>query len=65
MCGFFSVIADEARDKSRVEQLSLCLRYVHPDSHCIVEHFVGFTACHKLDATSLWNAKCDINNTKL
>ena len=21
--------------------------------HCIVEHFVGFTACHKLDATSL------------
>ena len=29
VCGFFSVIADEAPDKSRVEQLSLCLRYVH------------------------------------
>ena len=31
----------------------MCLRYVHPESHCIVEHFVGFTACCKLDATSL------------
>ena len=49
--GFF-ITAEEARDKSRVEQLS-CLRYVHPESHCIVEHFVGFTACCKLDATSL------------
>ena len=51
--GFFSVIADEARDVSRMEQLSLCIRYVHPDNNSIQEHFVGFTSCYKLDATSL------------
>ena len=36
-----------------MEQLSLCIRYVHPDNNSIQEHFVGFTPCYKLDATSL------------
>ena len=51
--GFFSIIADETCDVSRVEQLSLCFRYVHPDDHCVRERFLGFTDCPELDATSL------------
>lgn len=34
---FYSIIADETRDISRIEQLSLCLRYVHPDDYSIKE----------------------------
>ena len=49
----FSIIADESRDISRMEQLSLCLRYVHPQDHTVKERFVGFTDCHELDASSL------------
>ena len=50
---FYSIIADETRDISRMEQLSLCLRYVHPDDHSIKEQFFGFTDCPNLDASSL------------
>ena len=32
---FYSIIADETCGISRIEQLSLCLRYVHPDDHSI------------------------------
>ena len=38
---------------SRVEQLSLCFRYVHSEDHCVRERFLGFTDCPELDATSL------------
>ena len=34
---FYSIIADETRDISRIEQLSLCLCYVHPEDHSIEE----------------------------
>ena len=50
---FYSIIADESRDISRIEQLSLCLRYVHPDDYSIEERFLGFTNCPNLDASSL------------
>lgn len=42
---FFSIRADETHDVSRVEQLSLCFRYVHPEDHTIKERFLGFTDC--------------------
>ena len=50
---FFSIIADETHDVSRIEQLSLCFRYVHPEDHTVKERFVGFTDCLQLDATAL------------
>ena len=51
--GFYSIIADETRDVSRIEQLSLCFRYVHPEDHTIKERFLGFTDCPQLDAAAL------------
>ena len=50
---FFSIIGDETRDVSRVEQLSLCFRYVHPEDHTVKERFLGFTDCPQLDASAL------------
>ena len=41
---FFSVMADEARDVSNTEQLSLIIRYVNTDLD-IKEKFVGFLEC--------------------
>ena len=49
---YFSLIADECRDVSRTEQLSLCLRFVSRQDN-IKERFVGFTDVHELDASSL------------
>ena len=45
----FAVIADEARDVSMKEQLSLCLRYVNKN----YERFVGFSDLCDLDAKAL------------
>ena len=50
---FYSIISDETCDLSRIEQLSLCLRYAHPDDHSIWERFLGFTTCPDLDVSSL------------
>jgi hypothetical protein len=50
-CVCYSVIADETRDKGCVEQLSVCLRYVHKSE--IRERFVGFIDLHKFDAQSI------------
>ena len=48
----FVIIADEARDVSSKEQLSLCLRYIN--KHLIVnEHFVGFSDLSELNAKAL------------
>ena len=38
---FFSILADEAMDKSGKEQLSFVLRYVNSDNE-IQENFLGF-----------------------
>lgn len=49
----FSIIADEARDIGKEEQMSLCIRYV---SDCIIkERFLGFILLKDLDAQSLCN----------
>ena len=39
---FYSIIADEYNDISNKEQLSLCIRWVHPETFEVFEHFVGF-----------------------
>ena len=48
----YAVIADEARDISKVEQLALCLRYVNKKLE-IKEHFVGFSELSDIDAKAL------------
>ena len=47
----FSIIADEARDVSCSEQMSICIRYVK-DAR-LYERFVKFVDVHTLDAQSL------------
>jgi hypothetical protein len=48
---FYSIIADETKDLSKIEQLSVVLRYVYQG--VIHEEFVGFTPATALDAASL------------
>lgn len=52
--GIFSLIADEARDNSCTEKMSVCIRYVH--SGQVRERFLGFLDVLKLDAQSLATA---------
>jgi len=57
----FSIIADEARNIGKNEQMSLCIRYV---SDCIIkERFLGFILLKVLEAQSLCdtNHKCLVN----
>lgn len=48
---YCAVIADETKDVSKTEQLSICLRYLY--GGCVVDRFVGFTAAEAVDAASL------------
>ena len=51
---FFSVIADETSDRSHVEQLCLCLRYVSED--CVVkEQFISFGGIENCTAQGISN----------
>ena len=47
----FSLMADESKDISGKEQLSVVVRYLY--NNCIHEEFLDFIQLHKLDATSL------------
>ena len=49
--GVYAIMADECRDVSRIEQLSVCVRYV--SNGAITERFLGFTNMHELDAGAL------------
>ena len=42
---FFSVVADEVTDCSNKEQLSIVLRYVHPETLLIQEDLIQFVEC--------------------
>lgn len=42
---YFTVIADEVTDSANMEQLSLVLRYVDPDSSALCEDFMEFLHC--------------------
>ncbi|XP_008178672.1 zinc finger MYM-type protein 1-like [Acyrthosiphon pisum] len=63
----FSIMADETKDITNTEQLSIVIRYYYQDE--IKERFLGFTPLKKLDANSLFlhiknllcNCKIDIN----
>jgi hypothetical protein len=59
---YFSIILDCTRDISRVEQLSVILRFINKDTADIEEHFVGFLAVEKTTAESLTN--CIITELK-
>jgi hypothetical protein len=50
----FSVIADEARDVSKSEQMSICIRYLLGDKIC--ERFIEFVSMVDCDARSLCDA---------
>ena len=48
---YYTIIADESKDISKKEQLSIILQYVH---HGIIhERFVGYTHATELNATAL------------
>ena len=49
---FFSLLADETTDVSRKEQLTVCLRYVHPDFN-IRERFLCFAEAPHLTGMDL------------
>ena len=50
--GIYSLLADETKDISRKEQLSIVLRYINNGS--VYERFVGYTFAEQLDAESLY-----------
>ncbi len=51
--GFYSIIADESRDSSKQEQMSLAVRYVDMSDGSVNEHFLTFIQAERLDASSL------------
>ena len=56
--GIYSLIADETKDISRKEQLSIVPCYVNNGS--VYERFVGYTFAEQLDAESLYKYICDV-----
>ena len=57
----FSLIVDEARDDAKLEQMSICIRYVH--NSVIKERFLGFVELKELNANALsCNIKLFLNN---
>jgi len=51
--GYFTLMADESRDYSKVEQLAIVFRYVDVDSGIIHEQFLTFVQADNLNANSL------------
>lgn len=49
--GIFAIMVDECRDVSRIEQLSVCIRYVN--NGVVTERFLGFPDMHELDASAI------------
>ena len=49
----FSVLADETKDFSKKEQLSIVLRYVDIESAIQYEHFISYIEATSLNAESL------------
>ena len=50
---FFTVLADETKDISKCEQLSIAFQYVHHSK--TIERFVGYSLASDLSARSLAN----------
>ena len=51
--GIYSIMADETRDYSKKEQLSIVVRYVDVEYANVYEHFLAFTEATSLNAESL------------
>ena len=51
--GYYSILADESKDVSKKEQVSLAVRYVYEG--CIHEEFIGMHEAQSLDANGLAN----------
>ena len=49
---FFAIIADETMDISKLEQMSVCVRYV-TDNFNIHERFIGFCSTATTDGATL------------
>ena len=48
---YYTLLADESKDMSEREQLSIAFRYIY--KFRTVEHFVGFTLASELNARAL------------
>jgi hypothetical protein len=57
--GFYSILADETKDLSKQEQLSIVVRYVDSNTHSIMERFLTFVIASNLSAEHL----CKYNTT--
>ena len=55
-CSYFSIVADEAKDIRKTEQLSLVIRFYDELSYRINECFLEFIPMNKLDAESITDA---------
>ena len=51
--GYYSILADETKDTSKQEQLSIAIRYVDSNTHLIVERFLTFVIATELNAEHL------------
>ena len=51
--GYYSILADETKDTSKQEQLSIVIRYVDSITHLIVERFLTFVIASDLNAEHL------------
>ncbi|XP_003739986.1 zinc finger MYM-type protein 1-like, partial [Galendromus occidentalis] len=60
--GFFSILADETRDSGKIDQLTLCLRYVtsRNDRKVVVENFLMY--CEVSDKTGVGLASQILRN---
>lgn len=56
---FFSIMADETTDQSKIEQLSICIRYLHRnqnDNLEVAEDFIGFVELPETGAAAITEA---------
>lgn len=54
--GYYSILADDTKDKSKKEQMSICVRYVY--ENCIFERFLCFAQVIDLTSEGLCNVLC-------
>lgn len=50
---FFTVLADETTDISRIEQFSLCIRYIDLELYVVREDFLSFVPVHDVTGVGL------------
>jgi hypothetical protein len=50
---YFSIIADETADISRIEQLSLCARYYDSNDGKMHEDFLKFVPIYEINGSNL------------